>query len=171
MNTPDDGTRHITRALPNPVGTVAIIATLAFVLLLGVLTSRGEDDQGEAGSVATYMSEREDDTAAVRLADAYDEKLDTLVIVCAFNSATDVQDRLGFPWPGASGLAVEENQQAVVAARDGEVVGSEVMSRKVLDLCADSQVEYPVALDPAASLEVTAEEWSDGSTYPAADLG
>lgn len=169
MNTPD-GPHDVTRALPNPVGTVAIVATLAFVLLLGVLTSC-DDDQSTTGPIATYMAERDDDAGAVRLADAYDEEVATLVVVCAFNSATDVQDRLGFAWPDAADLTVEDNQQAVVAARDGKVVESELMSRQVLDLCADPDADYPLTLDPATSLEVTMAEWSDGTDYPVAEIG
>lgn len=150
------------------------VTTVALVLLLGGLTScsteETSDGEGSTGSIATYMSEQDASTGLVRLADAYDEDVSHVVVACAFSSASDIQDRLGFAWPGAAELVVEENQQAVVAARNGKVVESEVMSRQVLDLCADLQVEYPVELDPAASLEVTAEEWSDGATYPVAEL-
>lgn len=164
--------RHITRVLPGARGTVRTAATFAaFVLLLGGLAACSTDDPSSTGAIATYMAQRDDDGGTVRLADAYEEGVASLVVVCPYNSGTDVQDQLGFTWPDATELRVEEHEQVVVAARDGEVVDSELMSRQVLDLCADPDVDYPLTLDPDTSLEISMAEWSDGTDYPVAELG
>lgn len=148
------------------MSTVRLLALVAGAALLAGCsaedTSPGSVEQLVTGSVPE---------GSVRLADAYDEGVSRVVVVCAFDRATDVKDEIGSDWSGADSLEVEENEQAVVAVRGDQVVEHEVMSRRVLDLCADPDVSYPASADPAAALAVTSEKWSDGADYPVVDLG
>lgn len=89
-----------------------------------------------------------------------------VVVACAFNTGKAVQDELGFAWPDAAELTVDENEQAVVVVEGGKVVSHEVTSRRVLDLCEHPNVNFPLSIDSDAELTTVTEKWSDGSDYP-----
>ena len=66
----------------------------------------------------------------------------SFLVICPYDSAASVDERLGFAWTDAPNLTEDDGSQVVVIVDRGEVISHEQLARDEIDFCSGDQ--WPV---------------------------
>lgn len=130
--------RHIARIAPLLI-PLALLAGCASAPALA-----GQIEEGVAAAGETFS-----------LADVASVDGTSFLVLCPYDSADSVTERLGFIWSGAPDLTQDDRRQAIAVVDEGAVTSSAQLSRDTVDFCG----EGPWQLLPVDSpLTVTSDD-------------